>query len=414
MMKSLILFISLFFVGYTYATHAVGGQITYEPVFGTPNTYALTLTVYRDCGGANLANAQTIMIDNDCSLTNPSLVVVNTMIEEISQVCPSDLPNTECNGGTIPGIQKYTYSGIVTLPGICDAWTFSWQLANRNASTNVTNSISEFFYIESKLYSATNANNSSPYVTNLYQVPYVCANQSINLSSYIADVDSDSLSYQFVNALGSGGTILSYQTGYSAASPIPGITLDPVTGQMSFNVSVDGNYIVTFLIEEYRNGILQGSMMHDFQIYVEVCSNQIPVVSNIQNFNNFGTNASVSNDIITACQGDQFCFDITMTDPNLNDSIDITSDVQSIFPGATFTQTLGNPNIATICWTYQPTYFGNSFSIHGNDEVCPIPGVVSKSIHFNIPTPINLIKDSLVLCDTSGSPPVTTLGSGDT
>lgn len=39
---------------FSYATHLMGGQITYECI--GPNQYRVTVKLYRDCGGIALEN----------------------------------------------------------------------------------------------------------------------------------------------------------------------------------------------------------------------------------------------------------------------------------------------------------------------------------------------------------------------
>ena len=118
------------------ATHAAGGNISYVCT-GVPNQYLITLTVYRDCGGATLFNTQTITVENECGETNPTLIVTREEINEVSQICNAQLPNTECSGGGLSGIEEHIYQAVVTLPAACDYWQFSWELCARNTAANL-------------------------------------------------------------------------------------------------------------------------------------------------------------------------------------------------------------------------------------------------------------------------------------
>jgi hypothetical protein len=42
-----------------------------------------------------------------------------------------------------------------------------------------------------------------------------------------------------------------YQGGYSGASPINGININPSTGEITFTPTIQGNFVVVVLIEEF-------------------------------------------------------------------------------------------------------------------------------------------------------------------
>ena len=390
------------------AAHGAGGNITYICT-GIPNTYLITLTVYRDCGGPPLPNTQTITIENECGETDPVLIVTREEINEVSQICNAQLANTECNNGTLPGIEEHIYQGVVTLPAQCDYWQFSWQLCNRNASTNLVNSNFECFYIETRMYSSTDDCNNTP-TFNSQPIPYVCANQVTNYDFGILELDGDSLTFEFTYTLTSGGDTIPNEPGFTFDEPIPGIVIDPATGLLSFTPGTAGTYTITLLIKEYDVcGSLVGEMLHDIQIEVEVCSNQVPTLvetpSIIQNFNDFGTNASVEGDReIKLCTGDRFCFDVQFDDPNLTDNVILSSNVANFLPGATFTQTAGNPATATICWEFAQGYTGSIISINATDDVCPVPGFADVAIKLDVPPALFPGDDSTALiCGTEGT-----------
>ncbi|MAR68722.1 MAG: hypothetical protein CL833_15855, partial [Crocinitomicaceae bacterium] len=105
-MKNLALLLASFLsISFAFASHVPGGNITYECI--GPNQYLITLTLFEDCGTAFTSNTnQTIDIENDCGYTGlTSLSLTNTVFQqEVSQLCDSQLPSSECSGGTLPGI----------------------------------------------------------------------------------------------------------------------------------------------------------------------------------------------------------------------------------------------------------------------------------------------------------------------
>ena len=102
------------------ATHISGGEIYYECLGN--NQYRITLVVYRDCAGINLDSSYPLDIESPCG--DQTMTVSTPGGVEISQLCNLDLPNSTCNGGNLPGIQQFIYTGTVTLPP-CDSWTIS-------------------------------------------------------------------------------------------------------------------------------------------------------------------------------------------------------------------------------------------------------------------------------------------------
>ena len=120
-----------------------------------------------------------------------------------------------------------------------------------------------------------------------------------------------------------------YQAGYSGASPLNGIVLDPLTGIINFTPTIIGNYVINVLIEEFNaNDSLVGSIMQDFQIQINNCSNINPLTpSGVINYS--GNAALVGPFNLEACYGDSICFDLVFTD-SPSDSIFISSNIDLI------------------------------------------------------------------------------------
>ncbi|MBP6656711.1 MAG: hypothetical protein KA284_02580, partial [Bacteroidia bacterium] len=99
------------------ATHISGADITYKWVSG--NTYQLSLTLYRDCAGIAAPNTAAVTYSSVSCARNLSvnLTRVPGTGQEISHTCSTAV--TTCRGGTLSGIQKYEYTGNVTLPANC-------------------------------------------------------------------------------------------------------------------------------------------------------------------------------------------------------------------------------------------------------------------------------------------------------
>lgn len=146
MKKLLALFALIGFSLSTFASHVPGGNITYECLGN--NQYLITLTLFEDCGTAFETNAdESISIANDCGITGLTTAsLTNTVFQqEVSQLCIGQIGQSECNGGTLPGVYMHQWQGIVTLPADCDSWVFSYSSCCRNTSTNAASSSDNYY-----------------------------------------------------------------------------------------------------------------------------------------------------------------------------------------------------------------------------------------------------------------------------
>jgi gliding motility-associated-like protein len=355
------------------ASHVPGGNITYQCV--GPNQYLITLTLFEDCGTAFEGSGnQTLTVTNDCGFATPTTLSLTNIIyqQEVSQLCPAQLPLSECNGGALPGIWMHQWQTTVTLPGPCDSWTFAYSSCCRNTSTNVSGQPG--YYWETVLNSQTAPCNNSPYVT-AQPIPYVCVNQAVNYNLAITEPDGHTLAYSLIGAQSAAGTFVTYNGGYSGAVPIPGITVDPITGQINFTPTTTGTFFVVVLIEEYDSGgNLVGSVIHDIQFEVINCTNTNPTpAAGITNLT--GPATLIGTNVIEVCEGSSFCFDVVFTDPNAIDVLTVTSNISVSLPGSVVTQTGTNPVTVNVCWTVPGgTGPSNPFALTAADNACPISG----------------------------------------
>ena len=368
------------------ASHVPGGNITYECI--GPNTYVVTLTVFEDCGTAFIGNMpESISVTNTCGLTfstNISLPIV-TYQQEISQLCLPMLGQSECNGGGFPGVYMHIWRDTITLPGPCDSWIFSYDDCCRNASQNLVGTGNDY-YFETVLNSNTASCNSSPIIT-ASPIPYNCLNQPVVYNFGVYEPDGDSLVYSLVSALDDPGLPVPYQGGYSGASPINGININPNTGEITFTPTIQGNFVVVVLIQEYdANGNLVGSVMQDFQFEIITCTNISPSAPTTGLLNFTGTAIQTGPFDIQTCEGDSVCFELEFLDNNPTDSIYINSNIAQLFPGASLVQnSYFSPATATFCFVVLPG--SNPFStisVNVNDNACPIMGTTSAAIGVSV------------------------------
>jgi len=177
------------------ASHSMGSDLTYRCLGG--NSYEITLSFYRDCAGVEADTAALIHFQSSCYGDDTlTIYQIPGTGQEISPICRND--TTTCNGGDFTGIQEYVYQGIVTLPGPCADWRFSFNLCCRNwAITNINNPGNTLMYIYATLNNTITPCNNSPVFSNK-PVPFACLGQQFCYNHGGFDTDGDSLVYSMI------------------------------------------------------------------------------------------------------------------------------------------------------------------------------------------------------------------------
>ena len=384
--RSLFLVFTLLIIGSqdAKATHALGGDLTYICV--GPNQYAITLNVYRDCNGINLPNTQTVSWTGSCG--SGSFTVTRNVLQDITPVCPGGQSSCGPGNGTF-GVEQHSYTAIFNVPPGCTDITFSWRLCCRNnAITTLNNPGGERMYVESFLSNTTTPCNNSPVFLNP-PTSFTCQNNAVFYNHGAVDFDGDSLSFSLTDCLDNAGNPVNYTGGHSGVAPfgptIP-VNIDPGTGAITFTPNNALVGVLCVLVEEYRNGVLIGTVVRDIQFRVLNCNNTSPVLSGVN-----GAGIDSIDFVTSACFGTQLCFDIVGSDPsNPGDVLTMTYD--NAISGSTFTVSgpgvpSGNSITGTFCWT--PTIFDlgtHTFTVTIQDDACPIVGSNTFTYVVNVVT----------------------------
>ena len=334
----------------TYATHLMGGQIVATNLGGYD--YEIKLTAYRDTIGIPMATAAMFEISMDSAGVNLPIYFLT-------------IPADSMSGGLVMGVsaaygvEVYTYTGTVTLPGD-GYYTISWQDCCRNvAIINMANSAAENFALSTSFTVDSLNPNSSPSYLSL-PVAYLPSDTLWQYNPLPFDPDGDSLTWSLTTPLGSsasGMPVLGYQflddtTLYSNSSHP--FSLDSITGELSWNAKMQGNFVAAFLIEEYRNGVKIGEMRRDMQyIVVSDTSNFLPVVSNMMSF---PTNPS-GYPYVVISPSQNYSVSLLASDPNINDVVTLNAfgepfNLQTSSPSfLTFSTGNGNEIEGIFSWT---------------------------------------------------------------
>ncbi len=392
------------------ASHLQGADIWYEHV--NADTYRVWLALYRDCDGISLSTTQTLTVASSCTTSFTVTMNLVGTAQEVSPLCPASLPNSTCNGGTLPGTERYLFSALVVLPCAAPDWTFSWSTCCRNnAITNLQTPGSQSMYVEATLDNTLGPNNAPQFVN--MPVPYICNGQPFLYNHGATDVDGDQLVYSLVNALGAGGTPLTYVAPYSPTYPLATTTgtfpFDPNTGQMNFTPNGVQNAVVVVKVEEYRNGRLIGTTMRDIQVVVIDCqSSPNQPVGSVQNLStgNLTQNGGVF-DILVCGSGQNIYFEFPGSDADGDNINMFSNDVNTAIPAASWTVLNNNTQnpVGVFSWTPTPADEGNNytFTIVLQDDGCDINQITVYTVRIAVGSAVDAGPDQ-TYCLSLGNP----------
>ena len=368
----------------TMASHAMGADLTYTCI--APGTYEIRLTFYRDCLGIAAPSTTSVTISSpSCGLSFDVTLVPDTLFtgldtflfgEEVSPLCPANLPLSTCNGGPFPGVQVYSYAQIVTLPAACPDWQISYSICCRNdAIDNLFDPESEELYVEALLDNSGGLCNNSVFFTQL-PVTYICNGEPFNFNHGAIDVDGDSLVYHLINPLGADGVPIAYASGYSLGEPMTSVgdlfTFDEASGQITFTPGAEETGVLTVLVEEYRDGVLIGSTMRDIQIVVTDCPSNIAPVAD-GSFIGLDGGVAIDANSIESCPGDTIEFSLSFSDANPGDILTASTTILLLLPGATVNVSGINPLLVDVSWPTSASDTGfYAFTVAVRDDACPI------------------------------------------
>lgn len=414
-LSSLLLLICLLIISASQlvqATHVAGADITYRKV--DVGTYIVTVGVFEDCGGsASVGPTISVLFKDSCTNSSFTATLDQVSIDEVSQICSAEINTSTCNGGTLPGMLKKVYKGTVAL-GDCENWTIVWGIANRSNSVNLDPAGNTYFFATTARLNSMIENNSP--VFNAQPIPNVCAGQLVNFSFAVSESEGDSLVYSFANPLGgtmAAPTILNFQPGYSINQPLPGITMDPVSGIVSLTPTVLGNFVMVVKILEYRNGVLIGMIQRDLQFAVRSCTNNQPNMQAGEITNFSGDGVQTGPYTIEMCEGNTISFTATYTDADAADKLSINSNIEAILYLATVDTIGTNPLTMNISWTAQPgsSIPNNQFTVYVIDSVCTMPGIQSFIYNINVIPSTFILPENAAVC--SGTPVPLSAFGGD-
>lgn len=339
-----------------HASHIIGGNFRVEQT--GQNSYAIDLTVFRDCGsqGNNTAQLQKVLqIVIFDQVTGATIGQIELTKTDSMYIALGD----NCYTPTGLCVQEIHMRGTVSLVDNPNGYVISAQICCRNsvidniqapANTGIT-------WTAEIPDPALAQGNTSPDLGAYPPSGYFCLNYLRELDLEATDVNGDSLSYELIAPLNiTAGTTpppppyteVNWSSGYSTNSPIngsPSLNIDEATGLLRCKPNQLGEFVFAYRVNEYRNGIKIGSVQRDIQVQVLPCIIDLPpiFVEPLDEEFEFSVNR-------------RSCIDILVVDSNFTDSVSLTSTVEVLMKNGTTTTpvTLNSNGIGSIedetCW----------------------------------------------------------------
>ncbi|MBL4651386.1 MAG: hypothetical protein JKY53_00775, partial [Flavobacteriales bacterium] len=446
----LALVVATFFAASGWATHIMGGDISYvygglDPVSGLYE-YDITFTIFGDCE-SNWPDPMPsirfgIYMEGDI-VTNDKLFIEDYSVPLNSSSFFSPALPPGCTMNTDICAWEAEYVQKVFLPKeingkFAGGYHIYYDVCCRNGGIiNVENpgaTGSAFYaFIPNPLLE-----NSSPIFSDT-PLPFLCVGDTTPLLNTAFDPDGDLLVFsfeepyrgyssttdpqpfysgQFANVNLNPELIwsipeITWESGYSATQPF-GATgysfINGFTGYSEYMSPLEGPFVVAVEIKEFRNNNLIGITRRDMQFQVVTCqANPIPALTNSATIGDT-LGSGTTNYIIE--EGDTLCFDVIFNDSNGGDltltSNGIIFDASQTSPEATInTPQTGTGSVeATFCWETgcdQGRAQPYLFTVNAKDDGClPQTGAEAYAIlisEFIGPTsidgPINVCSGSL-------------------
>ncbi len=397
---SLLILTLSFYTKRTFASHAAGGEITYQWI--SDSTYRFYFNLYRDCSGISEADTVRLCFKNPCNPTTDFSILLNKATGTNGttlQGCAAFKNNCDSLSSTIKGFRQWIYTGVVAMPARCSSWNIAAWIQDRNTNNNIA--IGTSFYTECMMNNTGSyQGNSSPYFT-VRPIPEVCINVPIAYNGGAIDPNGDSLVYEMILPRYAPGSCLSSPINVTLNSSYT-LPLNPFStnntfwinstdGTINFTPYLVGSSAVTIRTKEYRNNVLIGRVDREVQVQVLNCNATPPT------FNN------TASGIVDVCVGQpvNFCWYAKSADPNAKL---ISTDNHTLkMPGSVVSYTGQATDSVRGCFTWTPTLndagIVKRLGIWIKDSTCTAPGI-TKTYYYSadvfVSRPANAGKDTAI------------------
>ena len=382
------------------ASHLMGGELTAEYIGN--NDYVVTLKLYRDMLGVPAPTIGIVaVLDHNGALVSNLNLPVDTSYQMVGPY----------------GVEVWCYSDTVTLSSSIPSYTLTYDNCCRNAAIlNSASPSSESFFLSSTFATfGTTADNSTP-VFLAPPVAFVPNNQAWQYNPLPFDADGDSLVWSIDTPMNAVNVpIAGWVTPF--ADPAGPFSINSHTGEVTWTPNTLGNFVASFLIDEYRNGVRIGNMRRDMQLIVVNDTTSVPRLSNFNS--TFPLHPNGYNTALLP-PGNMFSVTLQGTDTDLSDVLTIDAYGEPFILNsnpATFTSTSSSngtvsgvfqwtpdasqarpqPYIVVFrindgTWTYDETVLvnvGSAVSVN-ETEVSPVGPVYPNPVSNRVFVPLEL------------------------
>jgi gliding motility-associated-like protein len=300
------------------ATHNRAGEITYEQLDDV--TIRATITTYTRTSSfsADRDSLELVWGDGQTSL----VYRINNGGEELENDIKINIYQAE---------HSYPTRGTYTM-SLVDPNRIAGIL-----NIDFPNSVNIQFYLETTFTLLDPRFQGSNSSVILLQPPidYACPNQPFTYNPNAYDPDGDSIAYQLITPFqGIGIEVPNYVLPDQISAGVDNlVTLDTRTGDFLWNSpKIQGEFNITYRINEYRSGVLINSLVRDMQILVRACAegNRPPEIEVIDEY--------------CVIAGETIIIDIESTDPDTSEilALSVLGGPLTIRNGAEFTQIITN------------------------------------------------------------------------
>lgn len=255
------------------ATHTAVFEIFYHWV--SDSTYQITVAFYKNCQGLTSSAPTAISVKVKSISTGK-----NQMVSLPKMPTGQGFPATGLHGVLNCSndnfcFEEYVYRANWTCPKRAADWVFSYELCCLALNLvpdnlNMTSSYAECGLNNLDFHPPDDGNmlgyfhNRRPNVPShlkdtLINYPFLstCGSRLVRISENVSNFDGDRVHYTFMVPQDAGGAAATFKGGFSLSNPFPatGITLDSLTGMLSFTPGIptgNGYYMIGIKATEYR------------------------------------------------------------------------------------------------------------------------------------------------------------------
>lgn len=379
------------------ATHALGGEISYEAV--APGVFLGTYVGYFHLGGG-IVQPATVPFTLQAPGCNPGTAFTGTL-QSNQHFNLNFTPNRRC-GAPQDSVRRVVYTASFALPNTqpqCNDWYLSVREPNKSVVANIANPIHDL-YLEAYLNPFTVAlGQSSP----IFHWPNSLVFNVNKPATYSLMAKRDTLRQDFIvyslkPAAGAHNSPLTYAPGLSFLQPLPtvsGVSLHPLTGQLTFtpslyNAAGNNAYIIVAEAAVYRKVAGQVRKVAAAQRNLPVFIVNEPANANPEFINVTANGQPVQpNQVVTVAGGNLLHFQFGTADANAADSLRVFSNPAEFnsLPKCFVNFTLGatrpvvNYTFHTRPAATDQVYY---FTVSVADNACPTRGITTHAYGFKV------------------------------